>query len=428
MQMTAQQRQTPDANTVETSAAPVPDQGPLIVWSADPAASEPLLRALEQVRELDLRPGLPAPVAAAPALPEMLLLCHAPDETLCRAMAAGVAPGAALERWMDQTRALLALNRHDRRRTHILDIARAGRDPGAVLGRFGLPADSAPVAAPEASDQVLLLLAMRCVAQNPQARALAGELEAAAVGVGASAGDADAAFRAYRQAHEQAATRQAETAAAQAELAALRDQQDQLRQTLAAAETAQQAARQEVDLLQDRNRAAQGTLEELGRERAELDEQLSWARAEQQTARQEAEILQAQTALMRNELAALERGREQLEQRLAQLGQGIESQQAQIAALEAERDALKRRTAGKDRALEQAGGTLRDLEAQVAEMIATLGRVREDRAGMARLAAEQRQRATALADRLRELETSRSYRLTAPLRRLRALISGKGRA
>lgn len=317
---------------------------PLIIWSADPNASAALGHALGQ----DMLDVLPKPedIDTGAQAPEMLLLCASPIHFLCQDMAQGTAPVAALERWVDFARAVLAVNRRNRRRVHVLDITRALADPGSVLARFGGKVSEAEpeidTGPDNSSDPVLVLLAQRCLDGNAAARALAGELEAVMADSGqTSEADPDAAFQAWR--------------------------------------------------------AAGAASEEAGQLRAQL-----------------------------SRLQGVSENTLLLEQRLAQMSEGMASYQAQVDQHLAEKTHMRDKLGKKETALSAAGDMMRGLEAQANELNAaldrtkaSLGAVEADRANILRHRND-------LRDRMQKIKSSHSYRITAPFRALRALLSNKG--
>ena len=369
------QKTKPRVTGKKPAAPPVATQSetPLILWSVDPEAAAPLIGALATVRSLEQLERLPAPgaVKPGPKAPEMLFLCRSPAETLCRMMAQGTPPGEALKLWMDQAGQVLAVNRRNRRRVHVVDLDQALGDPVASLTRFGVKSaaaiarqdsgDDPRYDSGEAADEVLRLLAQRCLSAGAQARALAGEIEAITAQGRRVTDDPDAAFRVYRE---------------------------------------RSWASQEADLLQ----AQTGMMLE------------------------EITLLQQQNHAVQDELDAQSEARLQLEQqsgqRLTQLSQGIESYQAQLADLQGEKARLNDKLAVKERAMDSAGARLRDLEAELEMLNARLAGAETDRGELqAQVGTGQGQR-EALQARVHQLEGSHSYRLTAPLRALRALISG----
>lgn len=178
---------------------------PLIVWCADPEIARPLLTGLGQVFTLEMRDDLPDPgsIKADPAAPAMLLMFFSATTALCRSMNEGLAPRAALKDWHRQALALSAVNRRNRRRVRILDIAQALDHPQAFRRQFGLKGETQLTAGSRAfaaGDAVLGLLARTCLAGDEKARMLARELEAASLDLGSREPpeDPDAAFDAYR--------------------------------------------------------------------------------------------------------------------------------------------------------------------------------------------------------------------------------------
>lgn len=426
-------------------AAPPEPAGPqarprLIVWSSDPAAADPLLRALEQGFALDCRGDMPDPatVQAGAEAPRMLLLCRAPVPALAAAMAAGTPPPEALAAWMDQARALLALNRRNRRRVHVLDIGHALGNFAAFREHFGLPGPSAEMVAP-AADAVLRLVARQALLGDGQARAMAGEMDAVALdlGVAPAAEDPTAAFRAHADAERE-----------RREAGELRDRIDRIRENLherdralAAAAAERDGAREEVRLLQEQNRAVQAQAETLAGDKMRLEAEVQQAGEANDRARANVRLLRDQAGRMQAEIARMEHSGAQLEERLEQLRQGIDSQQAQIATLEAERDRLEagrarleadragltRRIGGKEQALVAAAAAMRELEARVAELDGRLDRVRGDRAAVRQRLADRQRQVDALAARVEAFEASRYFRWVAALRRFGTRISGGGR-
>lgn len=397
---------------------------PLIIWSADPNASAALAQALGQ----DLLDTLPDPetIEAGAQAPEMLLLCLLPVRFLCREMAQteaqtegqtegqggqGTAPGVALERWMDFARAVLAVNRRNRRRVHVLDITRTLGDPASLLARFGV---KAPKLEPEIDtplDPVLALLAQRCLDGNAAARALAGELEAVMADSGAASGadggadggqmpgdDPDAAYQAWRDA---------------------------------------------------------------GRARQEASQVAGLLRTQMSLMQEESDLVQAQGHAAEAELQGLSENALLLEQRLAQMSEGMASYQAQLDQQQAEKAHMAGKLGEKEAALTAAGELMRGLEAQATELNAALSQsnaalsqsnaalsqsntaLSQSTTALARTESELNQTRTtlgaveadragvlhhrdALQARIQKLETSHSYRVTAPLRALRALFANKG--
>lgn len=351
------------------------------VWSADAAAAAPLVAALGLVDPLEALPEAP------PETGRLLLLHLTPAAALARRLAAGQGPEAALSAWEEDLRALLALHRAARRQVRLAELSAALADPGGLAAALGLEPPAEPVSEPEKGDPVLTLLAQRLILGHAPARALAAELEAASAdlsgGTGLAADDPDAAWRAHAgllEAGTEAGLLRAQTRAQQEELAV-------------------------------RARAAD-------------------------RAGQEVELLKAQNGAMMAELEALAKGRQQAEARLAQQAQGLDSFAAQVAALEVEREAQRARLAGKEQSLLEAGQMLEERDTRLQGLVEELAALRSESANArtgavareaalgADLAAE-RQRVAALQAEIERITASRSFRLTAPLRRMRALIGGR---
>lgn len=398
----------------------------MTVWSTDPDAAAPVLHVLAEGYDLAPLDTLPDPAA----IPEtgLLLLHLAPATALARTMAAGTGPVAALRGWQDQARAILALNRRDRRRARVLDIAAAMAHPGAFRDRFGLPDGPGPgVARRNAQDDPFLLtLAQRMLHGDPQSRSLMAELEAVSIDLSGGAAPADpvdpeAVFRAWLDNRE-----------ARDELLALRGEMDGLRAGHATAETALQEARQTIALLQGQNRELQDEIDSLVRRIAGTEAELARHEEERRTAQGMVDLLQAQGRELQEEL-----------ERLARRNAGLEEAAAALPALNRKlaetTQALRRRIADKDASLRAADGLLRRIGAERAALGADLVRLRrrlaEDReeiagkqARIVGLEAELGELRGAL-DRtgteLRQVYASRSYRMTGPLRRIRAMFSGR---
>lgn len=402
----------------------------LLVWCDDAEAAAPLLAALRQRFAVDAQDSLAAlgaRLADAPGT-RVLLLYLSPVETLCRAMAGNTPPSAALAEWQARAPEILDLNRRDRRRVRLLEIGMGRANPEVFRQHFQLPEAELPKL--PSQDEILMLMAHRVLSGDPQARCIQGELEAASLdctgGTARGAEDPDAAFRAYRDmrlAHrrerQEAELLDAQTRVAREEMKALAARKVELEGALEAAEKGRRQAQRDTELLQERSRAAQEEMQALTARKLKLEDSLEAAKKDGRRAGKEAELLQAQVRMMKQEMEALTVERQQLEQRLAQMRQGMESYRAQLSGLSVERDSLTRRVDEKERSLAAAGTALRDVEAQMGDLTARLDRMRADR--------DDRQREIDAKDaEIRQLVTSKSFRLTAPLRRLRLLISGGG--
>lgn len=146
-----------------------------------------------------------------------------------------------------------------------------------------------------------------------------------------------------------------------------------------------------------------------------------------QDERRERDLLQAQQKSLYEQTEALYREKLQAEQRLKQLQGGLDSQEAQIGKLEAELAGLRHRLAGKEQALQAAGALLRDLDQVRARLDDRIAELERRGADQAAALAERSTEAATLQGELDRILSSRSYRLTAPLRRLRGLFGRGGR-
>jgi predicted nucleic acid-binding protein len=399
---------------------------PLIVWSADAQAGAPVLEALRQGFDLDLRAALPKFSKRDRAKgPDILLLCLSPLETLCRAMAKGTLPSVALKGWQDQAQAIMALNRGNRRKVRILDVDMAMRHSEAFLHWFGLSCEAGGTAlvAPPVQDEILHLLAQRTLTSDASARALLAELEAVSLNFSENRdlepGDADAAFQSYqdmRQVQEQADLLQAQNRTAQEEIEGLSTDKAQLEAALKQASAQTLKVQEQADLLQAQNRTAQEEIEGLSTDKAQLEAAQDQTAEATERMRQQGEMIQAQNQVMQQELEVLAQGKQQLEQRLEQLGQGIESYQVQMNELRVQNTGLRKKAGDKDRGLQEAGRMLCDLEMQTAHLTQELNKVNTQ-------CDEKQQQLERAEQNLQQFLSSRSYRLTAPLRVLRSLMS-----
>jgi len=452
---------------------------PLNVWCADMQAGGPVLSALRQRFDLYLCADLAdAGARVSDEGADILLLNLSPTEILCRDMSAGALPGVALTDWQAQAQEIIALNRRNRRKVRIVDIRMARDHPAAFLRWFGLSGDDEQISAlshdaldakPD-RDEILHLLAQCALQGDMSARLLRGELEAVSLNFAEQtdpvADDPDAAFLSYqdmrlqqrqgevlqthnratqeevevlrlskqqleqqleqglelageeiRQLREQDALLQAQNRTAQEEAEVQNKRRQQLEQDLELAGERTGQLRQQSDALQAHNRATQEEVGVLRLSKQQFVQDLEQAGEEIRQLREQDELLQAQNQTMQQELEVLAQGRTQLEQRLEQVNQGIESYQVQVAGLQAEQAGLKRRNTDKEQALQQAGEMLRGLEMQVTHLTRDLQRAADRQA-------RKQQQIEEAEEGLRRFLNSRSYRLTAPLRTIRALFRG----
>ena len=347
----------------------------MILWCAGGQGEAPVLAALAGRYALDLRDTLPKPAELTGDA--ALLLYLSPARALARVLAAGTPPDAALRAWRAQTRAMLKLNRQDRRRVQVLELGMALRHPGNFRARFDLPGDRSgdgPEAAAEEmqDDPVLILLAQRLLLGEAETRALLAELGAVSVDLTGNAPPETEEAGLLQQAWQDIRDSREAAALAAAETGALRAEVEELNRGRAALQAELEMAQSASELLQAQNRAMQEELERLARRRTELE-----------TLAGEVPVLRQRAAEKAQSLAAADSLYRALEARAALLQEG----QARLGDSNA-------RLQGD---LEQARQELEAGQARIAALEAEVGR----------------------------FFTSRSYRLTAPLRRMRAVLRGR---
>jgi uncharacterized membrane-anchored protein YhcB (DUF1043 family) len=339
---------------------------PLIVWCAEMAAAAPVLGVLRQGYVVDVCTNLSqVETGISDKSPSILLLYQSPVETLCRAMEEkGDLPSTALRDWLEQAQEMVKLNRRNRRKVSILDINMATGHPGAFLRWFELSENEEQITALSRNGQPDRGEILQLLAQ----RTLMGDMRARAL-----LGELEAASLSFQ---DGAVPLSGDPDAAFLQYQSIRQ------------------SRQQVSLLQAQNCVAQEEAETLNKRKIQLENALEQA--------DEASILLQQ----------------QLEQRLEQLGQGLESYQVQVNKLHAQSAGLRRKIVEKERGIQGTGGMLRDLEAQATFLTEKLKRAE------GRHAAKQQQ-LEALEQEMYEFTKSVPYRLTAPLRWIHALVSGR---
>ncbi|MEC7258515.1 MAG: hypothetical protein VXW58_11900 [Pseudomonadota bacterium] len=374
--MTTDQATPPDQTSDQT-----PDARPgLVLWCADTEAAAPLASALARVHAITRADSLPQALPAGDA--PFLMLYVSPARALAAAMTGESTPAQALAAWCRDAEAMLALHKAGRRRVRLIETGAARRHPRAFCDLFALsgpaPAPEAEIARPNDPEAMFLrLLARRMLLGDAPARALLARLEAVSVPLGDETpppeDDPEAVLRAFR---------------------ALR------------------GAEERGETLTAQNRAMRDELTTLAARIDDRDAALEAARADLAEAEAATEMVQTQSRYMQDELERLARQRDDL-------------------AREAERlPGLTRQIAERDRSLAAVETLVATQEVQAAHVAAELG---------AQLAREQAEAATLrerlsgteaeLAARRDEIDrffNSRSYRLTAPLRWLFAVFSGRG--
>ncbi|KGB83242.1 hypothetical protein JT55_02705 [Rhodovulum sp. NI22] len=384
-------------------------------------------------------------------------------------MAGGVAPTKALQSWQDQARAIVALNRRNRRQLRALNITEILAHPAAFRDRFDLPEGSGPggLLRNDQDNLFLLTLAQQMLHDDAQNRLLMAELEAISISLSkappASAVDPEAVFLAY-QSSRATQDKLQELTEHNRELGDALERMTAQSSALESAERQQadalQKARQGIALLQAQNQELQDEFKALLEQKADLAEQLQAQKDETSAARQQAKhqedlnaelarklsqseegqrtsgnvvrLLQTQGRELQDELETLARRNIQLEATAAKLPE-LNRKLTQA------RETLQARLAEKERSLSSADDLMRQMKAKQTALRAELARLgvrvtdsqattAEKEARIAGLEDELGQLRDALGraeDEVRRIYASRSYRITGPLRRIRTFFSGR---
>lgn len=340
----------------------------MAVWHANARDARPVLGALGEGYDLlaveDLRD---LSLIGNDRAETLILLNSAAATILCRAMAGGTLPIDALHAWQAQTRAMLALQRRDRRHVRVLDTATALAHPAAFRRAFGLPDGPGPeVPRHNAQDDPLLLtLAQQMLSADPASRALMAELEAVSINLSGAAPKAplepNEVFQAYRS--RQNTLDEMET---------LRQRHAELEKTARLKDDRRQAAERALVLLEERNQSQQEELEQLARHNSDL----------------------------------LERA-DRLEKTAAQL------------------PGLRRRIEEKENIIAAANEMFRQLGAEREALAMDRDRVQANLAATRAEGEDRHARIAVLEGKLEKVYGSRSFRLTRPLRWLRSTFSGR---
>jgi len=369
---------------------------PMTTWCADPEEARPVLEALAEGYAIDNRPDLPEPgeSAAGGGARDILLLYLTPAQALCRTMLSEASTATALRMWMAQTEAILNLSRRNRRQVKVLDIAAALEHPVAFRGRFDLPDGAGPMTLRrnDQDDMFLMMLAQRLLMSDPRCRMLMAELEAASIalidGPAKDPVDPDAVFLAYlemRGAQEDAEAQKAMNRAMQEELKALTADKVQLEHRALSAEKSCSEALDANRLLEAQSRAMQTELDLLNADILRFKQENTRIETQHDQSRNTNKLLQ-----------------EQLEQLREVNDRLLQEQVAQ------RRKADDRIQATNDK-LREAEATLHTLEENLAARTTERD---ETQARFAQLEAE-----------LNHVYASKSFRITAPLRRIRAFFT-----
>ncbi|MBL4919330.1 hypothetical protein [Szabonella alba] len=346
-------------------------------------------------------------LAAEPGL-RLLLLCPRPDHWVARALAEGAAPSQAVGDWRAARQPLMALLRARRRQVVLVFEQSLAALLPACAAALGLPLQPDPGAAPSraaapAGDPVLGMIAREALRRDPAARALAEELVASALNPdsasnGASNGASpeetpDTVFAAYAALLQGMDAARSRSAADAARIGELESAVLQEGERLAAAEAARADLAAEAALLHEQVRMDAAL-------QAETQGRLGAEQGRSKAAEAQEEMIR------------------QLRAQIHQTGQGLESCHAQIDSLGAERDGLLDQLHRMQQAqadLEGYYDRARAFSEQVEALTAELQKTQT-------LLEERERHRTWLQDEIGRIHRSRSYRLTAPLRRIRKIV------
>lgn len=449
---------------------PLPDL-PVLILAPAPESRAGAEALMALAPDAGMVPDIAAALAglAAAAEARLVLLCPRPEIWLARLLAGGTAPSAAaaVEEWCGLVRDTMAGLRRVRRRTVVIFDETLCRSAPACAAALGLDW-AGPPPPPPPGDPLLAVIARDALLRHPEARALAGELEAMAfvpegqdpffdpdpepmlAAYRATLRDLDGSRAEGRLLRDRLAGQDVEIAARTSELHLLRDQirlegesrqrlQDDLAQREAAARVeaeaqarALAASRAECDLLRDQIRLDSGALQKLHDRLAEQTDRAARAEAardglQAETAR---ERDAAQAKLARTEAEAQEVIR-QLRDQLHQMGQGLESHRVQLEALQAEREDLLVQIRELHHIREELEGYFdraQELAGQVDGLSAEIGRLQAEALARQQALLESTRHAGWLQEEIQRIHRSRSYRLMAPLRRIRSALRTGGRA
>jgi len=437
---------------------------------SEPALAGALMQSLTAAAggALTLSDSLDALERAAADAPQarIVIVFTRPDIDIGQALANGVDARAALDDWEKRTGALLDIVRRHRRRMVLIDVDTLFSDPERAKTVLGVRIESPVDKVPEVGSSPLLrLIGQALLAQDAAAAALAGELIANSQGGESGAINPQeaqnefstlqaATEREKRMAHEaehykaQLADRQEEHDSVLTELFALQeklkasraDLERKIAQVLQLGQGLESTEAQIRQLTEALNTQRARHEEESRQQASEWNAKLSEQEARHAEAtRKQVETLEESLITLNKRMQALQK----LEATVEDLKQQVSERDATLAEQEARHTEATRQQA---RMIEESLSALNErgaaLEALNAEAD-TLRRLVQDKGGeveilTGRLAksddtlrareAELRAREAELRARDAEIAgfyMSKSYRMTAPLRWIRAALSGQ---
>lgn len=339
----------------------------------------------------------------------------APQIALATELRNGAAPDRAIRDWCNRNEAILAFFRRNRYRTILIEESAVLAEPETALSELGLtlPPDALPDhddAAP-VPDPVEQLLGDELLRRDAAASTLAGEIEASTTVSDQSRtrADLEAANRTY-----------ADAVRATTALQAAENRATALERQLAEGKTEQDAIL--AQLLQTQEMVAKARTE-----KEQLEDRLTQMRQGLESSERQIGDLQADRERLQRENAEQTEQGEKALKHLKALRKELDGSQDQVNELQAERDRLRRENSTQ-------AGELEDRDAKINDQMRAL---REGKEKTDKLEAEMAHRRKEIKARFDEIATltsqlqdreaeimrilaSKSIRITAPLRRLRA--------
>lgn len=342
----------------------------------------------------------------------------APQIALVTELRNGAAPDRAIRDWCNRNEAILAFFRRNRYRTILIEESAVLAEPETALSELGLilPPDAVPDhdnAAP-VPDPVEQLLGDELLRRDAAASTLAGEIEASTTvsdqsRTRADRADLEAANRTY-----------ADAVRATTALQAAENRATALKRQLAEGKTEQDAIL--AQLLQTQEMVAKARTE-----KEQLEDRLTQMRQGLESSERQIGDLQADRERLQRENAEQTEQGEKAQKHLKALRKELDGSQDKVNELQAERDRLRRENSTQAAELE-------DRDAKISDQMRAL---REGKDKTDKLEAEMAHRRKEIKARFDEIATltsqlqdreaeimrilaSKSIRITAPLRRLRA--------
>jgi hypothetical protein len=374
----------------------------------------------------------------------LLLLHERPERMLVEAMRAGTAPEAMLERWMQACRRLLDFHRRNRGRASLIDVDVALAAPAGFIEfcarSFGsaVPARIPRPVTAASGTEIAHLIAAQMIAQSREVNRLLAELEALSSPIGepqnAPTIDCAAVFREQLKHRESlnAIAREREAALAQldAKQAEYQKEKELLLLQLNQLQEELEGLSSEMRRLRDSAAAQQAERE---RQVRELQARITQVEAERAELAALAEARNGEVIELRTRLEAADAGLREAKQdnellllQLHQAQEELESSYRQFQSANARQkkteEELRQTAAALTSANRELESTTAELKSATRELRLTRERLRKSKEmlALARRKISYRER------RIRYMESSRSWKVTAPLRAMVNLFSGRG--